>query len=392
MLVLLLGYVAACAQEPATSGPADVPDAADPARPSAPSTGVAGAMAGEGGARSAAGAGVSAEPAAGRKAIEPGPPDAGTRDGAVREPTRVPQALALTGSLAVHDPAIIEAAGSYYVFSTGSRVPVRRSSDLLRWEEAGTAFSDTPAWMAKSGIAFDPNNSMWAPEVAFFGGVYHLYYSVSSFGMNDSCIGHATATELADIRFTDRGSMLCSKGKDYNAIDPNVVLDEEGVPWLAFGSFWTGIKLTRLTDEGVPVGDAIIALAGGRPGPNAIEAPAIVRRGSEYYLFVSLDSCCQGTSSTYKLAVGRASNVRGPYRDEQGKLLLEGGGSVLLRGSEGDLDDAIAFAALGHNSVLLRGDDAFNVYHAYRESDGAAVLRIAELIWDDTGWPLSGGP
>jgi arabinan endo-1,5-alpha-L-arabinosidase len=334
-----------------------------------------------------AGAGPAADPpAAGRGGSNT------TGGAAAEDPMRPPRVLELSGSLRVHDPAILQADETYFIFSTGTNIPVRRSADLVRWEDAGTAFSSEPSWMADAGIAFDPDNSMWAPDVSFFGATYHLYYSVSSFGMNDSCIGHAIRPRLDRGEWIDQGSVLCSRGQDYNAIDPGVALDDTGAPWLTFGSFWTGIKLVRLSADGARMDGEILSLAGGRERPNAIEAPTIVRRGSDYYLFVSLDTCCQGKSSTYKLAVGRASGIQGPYLDMSGRPLREGGGTILLRGSEGDLSDDIPYAALGHNSVLVTGDAAFNVYHAYRESDGVSVLRIAELVWDSEGWPVSGGP
>ena len=53
--------------------------------------------------------------------------------------------------------------------------------------------------------------------------------------------------------------------------------------------------------------------------PNAIEAPYLVRRDGWYYLFVSRDSCCQGTDSTYNIAVGRSREVTGPYVDRDGR-------------------------------------------------------------------------
>ena len=36
---------------------------------------------------------------------------------------------------------------------------------------------------------------------------------------------------------------------DYNAIDPDYVDDGKGGAWLAFGSFWGGIKMRRLDPE-----------------------------------------------------------------------------------------------------------------------------------------------
>ena len=36
---------------------------------------------------------------------------------------------------------------------------------------------------------------------------------------------------------------------------------------------------------------------------------------------------------------------------------------------------------------------AFNVYHSYdANNNGNSYLRISELVWDQDGWPVSGGP
>ena len=44
-----------------------------------------------------------------------------------------------------------------------------------------------------------------------------------------------------------RGEVLRSQeGDSWNAIDPNLVLDENGEPWLAWGSFWDGIWMRKI--------------------------------------------------------------------------------------------------------------------------------------------------
>ena len=35
----------------------------------------------------------------------------------------------------------------------------------------------------------------------------------------------------------------------WNAIDPNIIIDENGTPWMNFGSFWDGIKMVKLTPD-----------------------------------------------------------------------------------------------------------------------------------------------
>lgn len=304
----------------------------------------------------------------------------------VLDPATPPRVLELRGDLGAHDPVVIASGDLYHYFSTGDGIATKTSSDLLTWTQRAEVFPVTPAWFRESVPAYEPRN-IWAPDIAFFGGQYHLYYSVSSFGSNRSCIGHATRESLDAGSWTDHEAMFCSNvagsGDDYNAIDPNVVLDEGGVPWLAFGSFWSGIKMIRLSPSGEREGTERIELAS--RGGGAIEAPFIVRRCGYYYLFVSFDSCCRGADSTYELRVGRSVTVQGPYEDRAGTPLLEGGGTLLLQG-------AGEWVGPGHNAVLFDGSRAYNIYHTYAASTGAARLRIAELVWDAEGWPLSGGP
>jgi arabinan endo-1,5-alpha-L-arabinosidase len=294
-----------------------------------------------------------------------------------------PRELTLSGSLRVHDPAVFATDGAFYVFSTGAGIEVRRSFNLTHWDYVGPVFATNPAWIRSEVPKAD---HLWAPDVAQFGGQYHLYYSASSFGSRDSCIGHATTPNLDTPVWTDHGAVICTEtSNDYNAIDPNVVLDDAGQAWLSFGSFWSGLKIIPLTESGARSGSTLIPIASRLPDEEAIEAPYIVRHGGYYYLFVSFDLCCRDTSSTYKIFVGRSTSVTGPYVDADGTPLLDGGGTQVLVGDS-------RWRGPGHNSVLSWGGHDFLVYHAYDATRrGEQTLRISEFVWQDE-WPLSGGP
>ena len=294
-----------------------------------------------------------------------------------------PRTLLLTGNLTVHDPAVFATEGAFYVFSTGAGIEVRRSFDLIHWEAQSPVFTRNPSWIATQVPLAD---HLWAPDVAQFGGEYHLYYSASSFGRRDSCIGHATTQNLDTPVWTDHGPVICTEeSDDYNAIDPNVIVDESGQPWLSFGSFWSGIKLIPLTESGARSGTTLIPIASRRPDESAVEAPYIIRHAGYYYLFVSFDLCCRASNSTYKIMVGRSASVTGPYVDASGTALLEGGGTQVLVGDT-------RWRGPGHNSVLSWGGHDFLVYHAYDATRrGTQTLRISEFVWQDE-WPLSGGP
>jgi arabinan endo-1,5-alpha-L-arabinosidase len=308
-------------------------------------------------------------------------------DVAVYDESNPPASVTLTGSLGTHDPVMVEADGRFYLFMTGNRVGAKTSTDMLSWQNASAVFSANPSWIADS---VPGATNLWAPDISFFGGAYHLYYSASTFGKNRSCIGHATKASLATGSFADQGSVVCSNvtttGDNWNAIDPNAIVDQAGKPWLSFGSFWGGIKMIELDDEGKRVGTMLYSLAARPQNSGALEAPFIVRRCGYYYLFVSFDTCCQGVDSTYNIRVGRSESVPGPYVDKAGTAMMQGGGTLVLQGGT-------RWKGPGHNAVVFRGTKAYNLYHSYdANANGQSILRISELAWDAEGWPVSAGP
>ena len=285
----------------------------------------------------------------------------------------------------VHDPTIIKEADTFYVFSTRAGIAIRCSKDLIHWRLCGDVFAHLPEWAVTDVPGL---RGLWAPDVSYFSGKFHLYYSVSTFGSNRSNIGLATNQTLdpgsENYRWVDQGKVIGSNPTDdWNAIDPNVAFDEKDQPWLAFGSFWGGIKLRRLDPATGKLSsqDPNLYSLASRPSPGAIEAPLIFRKNGYYYLFVSFDFCCRGKDSTYNIRVGRARRITGPYLDRSGKLMMDGGGTLVLSG-------AGRWAGPGHCAVLHEKDSDFLVYHAYdTEWRGAPTLRIATLQWGEDGWP-----
>ncbi|HEU5097729.1 MAG TPA: arabinan endo-1,5-alpha-L-arabinosidase, partial [Roseiflexaceae bacterium] len=291
------------------------------------------------------------------------------------------------------DPAIIRQGQTYYVFSTGDEgglnhgaIQVRRSTDLAKWELAGTVFSDIPAWIGEAIGRTPPN--LWAPDISYFNGKYHLYYAGSSFGSNKSVIGLATNATLdpdsPQYRWIDEGKIIQSVPTDnWNAIDPNIGFDAQGAPWLSFGSFWDGIKMRRIdasTGKIAQDDPKLYSLAS--RGGDAIEAPSIVYRNGYYYLFVSFDLCCRSLLSTYKIKVGRSTNIAGPYADRDGVGMDRGGGTLLL-------DSKDRFVGPGGQTVYLDDGVYRMVNHYYdRSNQGIPKLQIHDLDWTSDSWPL----
>lgn len=291
----------------------------------------------------------------------------------------------------VHDPTIARDGDTYYLFSTRAGIAIRCSKDLITWRLCGDVFAHLPAWAVQDvpGV-----RGLWAPDVSYFNGKYHLYYSVSTFGSNRSSIGLATNQTLDPTsdkyRWQDQGKVIGSyPTDDWNAIDPNIVLDEDGQPWLSFGSFWSGIKLRMidpLTGKLSSKDGNLYSLASrprAKDTPGAIEAPAIIRKANYYYLFVSFDFCCRGADSTYNIRVGRSRRLTGPYTDRSGKPMMEGGGTMVVTGGS-------RWRGPGHCAILHEKNGDKIVYHAYDASArGASTLRVASLIWDSEGWPTT---
>jgi arabinan endo-1,5-alpha-L-arabinosidase len=149
--------------------------------------------------------------------------------------------------------------------------------------------------------------------VARRGSYFYLYYAASSFGTNTPAIGAARTRTPGDLdSWEDLGPILTSdQSVDYNAIDADV-FQVNGQWWIAFGSFWDGIKMQRLRGMTEPYGE-IVSLARRAPDVqfNPIENPQIFRYGRYYYLMMSWDFCCQGVNSTYRIAVGRSRRAVG---------------------------------------------------------------------------------
>lgn len=306
-----------------------------------------------------------------------------------------------------HDPVAALCDGRYYVFTTG--MGIMSSADMKTWRFEGRVLESIPQWAADKGFRGMP----WAPDVQFINGEYYVYYSYSKFGKNISAIGVATNKTLnpssPDYKWEDHGMIVESvPGRDeWNAIDANVILDENGTGWLAFGSFWRGLKMFKLDDTFMRIAEpqewypicrrpegTTKNIAGGDDGLSldprgsdfdagngAVEAPFIFRHGGHYYLFASYDLCCRGAKSTYKVVVGRSDKVTGPYYDKDGNSLMDGGGTIVVQGNE-------RFPGVGHCAVVNFGGQDYMFMHGYdKQHDYRSKLLIREVNWSTDGWP-----
>ncbi|MGC4892273.1 family 43 glycosylhydrolase [Micromonospora sp. DT31] len=291
-------------------------------------------------------------------------------------PATYPQPARVAGDVGVHDPTVVRRPdGTYLVAHTGDNIALKTSADRITYRDAGVVFPGGAPWTSTyTGGA----RNLWAPDLSYRNGRYHLYYSASTFGSNRSAIFLATSTTGTSGSWTNEGLVVESRTSDtFNAIDPNLTVDDQGRWWLTFGSFWSGIKMIQIDPAtGRRLGTTMHGLAAYAPG---IEAPVLVRRGPWYYLYVSFDRCCQGAASTYRVMVGRSANPTGPFVDRAGRDMLAGGGTQILA-SHGSVHGP------GHQAVLADTDGDLLFYHYYADN-GASLLGINRIGYDAAAWP-----
>ena len=239
--------------------------------------------------------------------------------------------------------------------------------------------------MGGRALGYQPTN-VWAPSVSRRGRTFNLYYALSSFGSNASAIGLMTNPSFDVAKpgegWKDEGLVLMSKRRRRLQRHRPVPVDlADGRAFLAFGSFWSGIKLHRTGPEsGKPKPDAPVDRAG-RASWRRDRGRSQFSSTREIHLFVSFDQCCKGVASTYNIRVGRADRVEGPYLDRDGKAMLEGGGSLML-GTTG------RFIGPGGQEPVRSDQRRHARLPLLRwRRGGVAKLQLSPIRWSADGWP-----
>ncbi|MBR3643370.1 MAG: arabinan endo-1,5-alpha-L-arabinosidase [Parasporobacterium sp.] len=314
------------------------------------------------------------------------------------------------GAVNTHDPSIVRDGDTWYVFSTDASygnmhkcgVQVRASEDLIHWDYLGTAFedyaNDCAEAIAAAGMDTDAHDGLWAPDAVKTGDTWRMYYSASTFGSSRSAIAMAESGSPLGP-WTDKGIVIKSDANAVNgpnAIDPCIFTDTDGSQYMTYGSFFGGIFLTGLDEDGFAKGTPV-RIAGFR-GCRAEGSYLIYLPQTEYYyLFLSYGSL----TSDYNIRVGRSKTVEGPYTDANGMKLTDlvasnenRIGVKLMGGYHLKHTPGKGFSkgvkAPGHCSVYADGDVMYLVHHARTGTlpDYWFGMQVRPMMLSEDGWPL----
>ncbi len=283
-------------------------------------------------------------------------------------------AYSQSGEPYIHDPStIMECDGKYYTFGTGGGGLI--SEDGWNWY---------PGAVRPGGGA--------APDAIKIGDRYLIAYSATGGGLGGGHAGKVLTMwnktldpSSPDFGFTEPIEVAHSlDDEDCDAIDAGLLLDPTtGRLWLSYGTYFGFIRLVELD----PATGARVE--GNEPVYIAIdcEATDLMYRDGWYYLLGTHGTCCDGPNSTYNIVVGRSRNVTGPYLDNIGRDMLQGGGKMLLSAGNHKTGP-------GHFGRYIEDDGVEKMsfhYEADFDRGGRSVLAVLPLLWEN-GWPIAGEP
>lgn len=272
----------------------------------------------------------------------------------------------------IHDPStIVECDGKYYTFGTGG---------------GGLISEDGYTWY---GGAVRPGRGA-APDALKIGDRYLIAYSTTGGGLGGGHAGQVVTMwnksldpNSPDFEFTEPVVVAESQvDEDCDAIDAGLLLDPTtGRLWCSYGTYFGYIRIVELDPA-----------TGHRKEGNVekniaidCEATDLIYNDGWYYLLGTHGTCCDGANSTYNIVVGRSRDPQGPYIDNMGRDMIQGGGKM-VHSAHGTKYGAGHFGRY----VVEPGVEKMSChYEADLDRGGYSVLAIHPLLWEN-GWPVAG--
>lgn len=351
------------------------------------------------------------------------------------EPVVTPTTISFA-EIAVHDPSVIKAGDSYYVF--GSHLSAAKTTDLMNWTrvadgvtDANPLFTNVTSALSEA-LSWAQTTTLWAPDVHEIDGKFYFYYNACKGDSPRSALGVAVADKVdgpyvnkqvflkSGMNNTTEG--LSADGTAYdsfkhpNTVDPQVFNDTSGKLWMVYGSYSGGIfilamdKATGLPLAGQGYGKHIMGGNHARiEGAYILYSP----QSQFYYLFTSFGGL--DSSGGYNVRVARSTNPDGPYVDAKGTDMATVKGvpptifddaSITPHGQKlmgshqfalaaGETGTALGYVSPGHNSALYDPvtKKYFIIFHTRFPTSIAAEkefhqVRVHEFFINADGWPV----
>ncbi|MCG9696629.1 LamG-like jellyroll fold domain-containing protein [Shewanella sp. Isolate11] len=347
--------------------------------------------------------------------------------------------------LAVHDPSVIKADDTYYVF--GSHLAAAKSIDLMNWsyitrDDNGVEriandatdlnpLFDTMSTEMTEGFEWTGPyfKGSWAADVIQLkDDKYYFYYNWCNNPDNDveavchhrSFIGVAVADNV-EGPYVNKGVFLRSGMTDQeivdgkgpegvthydpatmpNAIDPDVFYDKDGQLWMTYGSYSGGIFILKMDEDTAmpePGQGYGTRLTGGNFHANEGSYILYSPESDYYYLFTSIGGF--NADGGYNIRVSRSVNPDGPYFDAAGNDMStvydspEGFGNKLMGGFEfvaktGDVGQSYGYLSPGHNSAYYdaeTGKHLLITHTRFPERGEQHSIRVHEMYVNADGW------
>ena len=295
-----------------------------------------------------------------------------------------------TGPVIPSDHAVAEDMTSAKINGEESAFPILHSKNFCDWKSIGGALR-VPVPL-KGG-------EFWAPETAYDGQYFYLYYSVNMHGAELKHRLRVARSKNPGGPFDDVGYLMKNPEDCYFAIDAHAFHDDDGQWYLFYardfldtnGGYRAGtglvvdrlIDMTRLAGEERVVmrprcdwqlfkANRFMPMYNGKFDWHTLEGPCVRKHGGRYYCFYS-GGCYE--NDTYGVDYGVADNVLGPY--ETGDCDL--GARVMKTNSE--------LTGPGHISIVVGPDDRteYVAFHTWDADMKARRFHLAKLEWTDEG-------
>jgi hypothetical protein len=268
------------------------------------------------------------------------------------------------------DPYVMRVGSTYYAFATnaaGGSVQQARSTDLVHWSLASNALANLPPW-ATAG-------SVWAPATLDRAPFAVMYYTVREKATGRQCLSVAVSNAPGGP-YLD-GSQAPLECGQSGAIDPSPFVAANGAPYLLYKTEGpTQIWSRPLTPDGRAFAGppSLMLQVTQRWEGGTVEAPSMLRRGNDYWLFYSGNDW---NSRAYAEGIARCFGPSGPCGADRANPVLASFGAA---------------AGPGGGEVFTTPDGQWRLaYHAYQEPlvryPNSRLLFIAGIGFDGNGRP-----